>query len=151
MRIVSSLLSILALVLLSSCEPKNSEPVDYASIDWKNDTYLLEGKPFTGKAILKHSDGSLKGEREFKKGLKHGILTDYSAEGIKISETHYKNGKREGPNTYWDPEGNLIKIQHYKDDKEVSTEYFGSLAEDQAKEENKDTPSSEPTSPAPTP
>jgi len=125
--------AIFLLFLLTSCDQGPAEPVSYDELGWKANVYSLNDKPFTGVALQTHSDGSTKGRWEFKKGVPHGVVSEFDEAGTKIAETHYKGGIRHGDNTYWDAAGTKIKLQVYADGEEVSVEYHGSLAEEAAK------------------
>ena len=113
--------------LLTSCGEQPT--VAFDDLGWKDDRYTIGDKPFSGVAIQKHSDGSTKARWELKDGAPHGVVTEFTPEGIQIVETHFTDGIRDGTNTYWDEQGTLIKIQVYDMGSEVSVEYFGSLAE----------------------
>jgi len=112
------------------CDSGTKKAIDYAALDWKDDVYYLDGAPFTGIALQKQSkeaDSPLKGRWEFRKGVAHGIVTEFDPDGTQRSETYYSNGVRHGTNTYWDENGELIKIQTYDHGKDMGSELFGSL------------------------
>ena len=117
-----------ALLGLNACKQRNVvETVDYDKLSWKKNVYYLDEKPYTGIAIQFHSNGAVKGQWEFQKGVPHGKVTEFGTSGTCIAETHYKNGMRHGKNTYWDSDGTPIKLQVFEAGKLISEETGGSL------------------------
>jgi antitoxin component YwqK of YwqJK toxin-antitoxin module len=112
-----------------SCGPSSPMlEVNYDEIDWKEDVYYHNGKPFTGRTIQLHADGTIRTEWEIKNGLMHGIAREYDEAGNQLVETEFHKGKRHGNNYYWDAAGTMIKHQIYEHGTSVSEETFGSLA-----------------------
>ncbi|GEM_PF-1420912 len=95
--------------------------VDYAKLDWKNDLFTLEGKPFTGTAEQRHRDGKLKARYRYLDGTIHGLVEEWYANGQKSTETNFEKNQRHGQNTYWDPAGAVIKKQRWDRDKLVES------------------------------
>lgn len=123
-----AVLLLLTTLGLGSCNSRNKqEPVDYDDLGWKKNVYYLEDQPFDGSAVQFHSDGSIKGQWEFRKGVPHGKVTEFDEAGTRIAQTHYRDGLRHGENTYWDRNGSPIKFQIFKAGKLVSSEASGSL------------------------
>ena len=89
--------------------------VDYAKLDWKDDVFYLDGKPFTGVALQRQKKtGALKCRYEFRDGRHHGLVEEWWPNGQRSTETHFANGVRHGTNTYWDVEGKPFKRQVWK-------------------------------------
>lgn len=108
--------------------PTNAPPpapdptaVDYAKLDWKNDLFLLGGKPFTGVAEQRYRDGKLKARYHYQNGMIHGIVEEWYANGQQSTETHFEKNQRHGANTYWDQTGKVIKRQRWDHDKLVES------------------------------
>jgi antitoxin component YwqK of YwqJK toxin-antitoxin module len=114
--------------LLMAAAPLSAEPaaaeVPYAKLEWKDDVYFWQGKPFTGVAKDKHKDGKPKGEYPFKDGRLHGVVREWWDNGQLSTETHFENGQRHGLNRYWSMKGELMKEQVYERDKSVSEKHF---------------------------
>lgn len=92
-----------------------SGAVDYAKLDWKDDVFYLDGKPFTGVAVQRQKKtGALKCRYEFRDGRHHGLVEEWWPNGQRSTETHFANGVRHGTNTYWDAEGKQFKRQLWK-------------------------------------
>ncbi|HYF36956.1 MAG TPA: hypothetical protein VD994_16785 [Prosthecobacter sp.] len=98
--------------------------VPYAKLQWKNDIYLWEGKPFTGVAKDQHPDGKPKGEYPFKEGKLHGVVREWWDNGQLSTETNFDDGQRHGLNRYWSKAGNLMKEQLYDRDKSVTEKHY---------------------------
>ena len=103
---------------------KNEGPVvetyDYSSDEFnyeRDGTITRNGKAFTGRATLKHSDGeTLKSALSFKDGLYDGDIIEYYENGQRSSFKQYKAGKRHGITTYWDESGTPTRQVLYEDD-----------------------------------
>lgn len=94
--------------------PNKTTTVPFADLDWKDDVFLLGGKPFSGIATSFHKDGKTrKTEIGLTDGLYHGVVREWWENGNLQTETGFENGKRHGKNTYWDKDGKLIKEQVY--------------------------------------
>ncbi len=116
-------LCLISLILFgaAACAPREA---DYGALEWKDDVYLLNGKPFTGIARAEYDDGTPKGEYPFKQGRFHGVVQEWWENGQQSTETHFENGQRHGSNRYWSPEGKLTKEQVYDHDHSVSEKHF---------------------------
>ena len=104
--------------------PVVAPEVAYADLEWKDDVYLMGGKPFTGVARDKHKDGTPKAEYPFRAGKLHGVVREWWDNGKLSTETHFDNGQRHGLNRYWDKTGKLMKEQVYDHDKSISEKHF---------------------------
>ncbi|HRJ07528.1 MAG TPA: hypothetical protein PK490_03895 [Prosthecobacter sp.] len=111
------------LACLCACAPEPREAA-YSALEWKDDVYFLEGKPFTGIARDAHKDGKPKGEYPFKEGRLHGLVREWWDNGRLSTETNFDSGKRHGLNRYWNLKGQLIKEQVYEHDKSVSEKHY---------------------------
>jgi antitoxin component YwqK of YwqJK toxin-antitoxin module len=120
------LFTILLLMLTTAAAqaPASSAEVPYAKLEWKDDVYFWQGKPFTGTAKDQHKNGKPKGEYPFKEGRLHGVVREWWDNGQLSTETHFKNGQRHGLNRYWSTKGELMKEQVYERDKSVSEKHF---------------------------
>jgi antitoxin component YwqK of YwqJK toxin-antitoxin module len=112
------------LLVLFTSQTKAPDAVPYAKLEWKDDVYFWEGKPFSGLAKAQHKDGKPKGEYPFKEGRLHGVVKEWWDNGQLSTETHFENGQRHGLNRYWSKAGNLMKEQVYDHDKSVSEKHF---------------------------
>lgn len=95
--------------------------VDYAKLDWKDERFALDGKPFTGTAEQRHRDGRLKARYRYLDGMIHGLVEEWYANGLKSAETNFEKNQRHGSNTYWDEAGKVIKKQRWDRDKLVES------------------------------
>lgn len=126
MKCAPPLLLLLLASPLSAEEPKAPPPaaatpavkaeVPYAKVDYKNEVYLWEGKPFTGKATENHRNGKPSLSYEFLDGQLHGLIREWYEDGTAKTATLFKNGKRHGKSTYWHPDGSVMKEQLYEED-----------------------------------
>ncbi len=91
-------------------------PVEYDKLDWKDDVFLYEDKPFSGVAVSKYKNGQMSKRYEFKDGKYHGTTREWYENGERSAMTQFENGKRHGPNVYWDETGKEIKRQKYEHD-----------------------------------
>ncbi len=131
-----SLLSIALLCIgtLLQCTPK-PPPVAYADLEWKDDVYFMDGKPYSGMATAEYSVGHPKGEYPFLDGKMHGLVREWWENGQPSVETNFDKGQRHGSNKYWRKDGSLMKEQIYDHDQAVKTIHFdehGNAHEDEA-------------------
>ena len=69
---------------------------------------------FTGTWKEWRRDGSVKGQVEVVKGVRHGRYVSWYIEGPKATEKFYKNGKLHGPFTVWWHDGRKILESFYE-------------------------------------
>ncbi len=118
-------LALLLFALFSAAAPAAEPPeVSYSQLEWKDDVFFLNGKPYTGVARDKHKDGKPKAEYPFKDGRLHGVVKEWWENGQLSTETHFDGGQRHGLNRYWAKSGELMKEQMYEHDKSVSEKHF---------------------------
>lgn len=122
-------LLLLLLAGLAACSPKSEPPAagpvaEYAALEWRDDVYFLDGKPFTGLARDTHKNGKPKGEYPFREGRLHGVVREWWDNGQLSTETNFDGGQRHGQNRYWNLKGQLIKEQVYDHDVSVSEKHF---------------------------
>ncbi|MBM4153897.1 MAG: hypothetical protein FJ221_02555 [Lentisphaerae bacterium] len=101
--------------------PAVAGAVDYAKLDWRNELFMLDGKPFNGTAEQRHREGKLKARYRYLDGKIHGLVEEWYANGQKSTETNFENNQRHGANTYWDQAGKVIKKQRWEHDKLVES------------------------------
>lgn len=121
MRSALLLLTLLA-VIMPSCRRAPAEAA-YKDLEWRDDVYLLAGRPFTGIARDQHKNGGPKGEYPFQEGRLHGVVREWWDNGRLSTETNFDKGKRHGLNRYWTRKGNLMKEQVYDQDHSVSEKH----------------------------
>lgn len=105
----------------AAAAPAVTGTVDYAKLDWKNELFVLDGKPFTGTAEQKYRDGKLKARYPYVEGRIHGLVEEWYANGQKSTETNFEKNQRHGSNTYWDQAGKVIKKQRWDRDKLIES------------------------------
>lgn len=90
------------------------EDLEYTvNTDGRGCVYLYDGKPFSGIAVERFVDGTLRCEFTFRNGVEHGTIKEYYQSGkIKSYELRI-DGKVRGPATEWFPNGGVKKIQEY--------------------------------------
>ena len=86
-------LLLLLLAGLAACSPKSEPPAagpvaEYAALEWRDDVYFLDGKPFTGLARDTHKNGKPKGEYPFREGRLHGVVREWWDNGQLSTETN---------------------------------------------------------------
>ena len=64
-------------------------------------------RPFEGIAVLRHPDGSLKYEAEFRGGRPHGVVTSFFSDGSKKSESKMEYGKFHGKDVQYHTNGTM--------------------------------------------
>ncbi len=96
----------------------------FGKLEWKNEVFLLDGKPFAGITEDKHTNGQLRVRYPMENGRPHGIVREWWDNGQPSVETHFERGQRHGLNRYWNREGRLTKEQVYDHDKSVSERVF---------------------------
>lgn len=105
------------------CTPK-PPPVAYADLEWKDDVYYKDGKPFSGVATAEYSAGHPKGEYPLMDGRMHGVVREWWENGQPSVETSFDMGQRNGSNKYWRKDGTIMKEQIYDHDKPVKTIHY---------------------------
>lgn len=121
-RLTFTALMLLACLTLAQC--KRQPPVPYGQLEWKDESFFLEGKPFNGIAQDRHPNGQLRSEYPMKNGRPHGVVREWWDNGQPSTETHFENGQRHGRNRYWNREGRLLKEQTYDHDKSISEKIY---------------------------
>lgn len=97
-----------------------SAVVAYASLEFRDNRFFLDGVPFTGRAFQDHANGQRQGEMDFVEGRLHGVVREWYEDGTQSTETHFANGERHGANTYWNEDGSILKEQVWEDGTLVS-------------------------------
>lgn len=123
-RVLASLVMLLVLIALPSC--KRQPVVQYGQLEWKDESFFLNGQPFSGIAQDRHPNGQLRSEYPMKNGKPHGLVREWWDNGQPSTETHFENGQRHGSNRYWNREGGLLKEQMYDHDKSISEKIYPS-------------------------
>lgn len=123
MKRITLLLAMLAMSLAPpSC--KKEPVVPYGQLEWKDESFYLNGQPFDGIAQDRHPNGQLKSDYPMKNGRPHGLVREWWENGQLSTETHFENGQRHGSNRYWNKEGRLLKNQVYDHDKSISEKVY---------------------------
>lgn len=60
------------------------------------------------KKKIYYSNGKLRAELSFKKGIPHGIYREWYENGFLATERNFKDGIPDGISRYWDESGNLL-------------------------------------------
>ena len=105
-----------------------SRIVDYGKLDWKDDVYYFDGKPYTGKAEKKEK-GKRTGSYTFVEGMLEGPTREYYPSGEIMVSTNFKEGKRDGANVYFNEDGTTMKSQVYQMDKLIKSSDPSELAD----------------------
>jgi hypothetical protein len=79
--------------------------VDADELKWRNGLWHFEGKPFTGVAVQKGSNGQKKEEGTHKDGKANGMVTWWYENGQKSLEATYKDDEQISLKE-WDRDGN---------------------------------------------
>lgn len=124
-RAMSKMFSAFAVSILAFT-PACSKPQEatYKELDWKDDVFFLNDKPFTGTAREAHKNGKPAKEYPMVDGKIHGVMHEWWENGQMSAETHFMHGKRHGLNRYWNTEGKLIKEQVYENGESKSVKTF---------------------------
>ena len=112
-------------LLLPAC--KKPPVVPYGQLEWKDESFFLNGRPFSGIAQDRHPNGQLRSEYPMKNGRPHGLVREWWDNGQPSTETHFDEGKRHGSNRYWSKEGKLLKEQVYDHDKSISEKVYPTI------------------------
>jgi antitoxin component YwqK of YwqJK toxin-antitoxin module len=81
--------------------------VDVDQLGERNGLIYVEGKPFTGVAVEKYSNGQKWYEFTYKDGKEHGLWTHWYENGQKETEATFKDGERFSEKE-WDVNGNPL-------------------------------------------
>lgn len=92
---------------------------DYKDLDYDDGLIINDGAPFTGRAIMRYPDGTLKSRYDYFDGLYEGIVEEWYENGQRSALKHFKAGKQHGITNYWDQEGTPTKMALYKNDEEI--------------------------------
>lgn len=76
-------------------------------------TVYYQGAPFSGVAVSKYSDNSLKEKVSFRDGNKHGESKYWNQSGILTSRTKYWNGEPDGSHFYYHNDGSISIIEKF--------------------------------------
>lgn len=79
----------------------------------------MHRKPFTGRAVNKYKDGSVKDEVSFLKGKMDGVERAHHPNGQVKLERQWLNGELHGYATEWDAKGKILRRQRFERNKEV--------------------------------
>ena len=80
----------------------------------------MHRKPFTGRAVNKFEDGTVKDEASFLKGKMDGVQRFHHPNGQVRLERQWLNGQLHGYVTEWDPKGKILGRKHFERNKEVA-------------------------------
>lgn len=110
--LISLVLAILAVISFTyhSQKPKN--------IDLLNTrdglVYFKSGEnPFTGKAVSKYSNGTIREELSYKDGKESGVHSLWNESGRLIFQSEYLEGEYSGPIKTWADNGDLLSETRY--------------------------------------
>lgn len=92
--------------------------VDYDSLQYVKGSFYKDDAPFNGRAIQKHTDGTLKSRYHFVEGQFDGMVEEWYENGQRSGLKHYKEGMRHGITVYWDENGKMTKQVRYENDDE---------------------------------
>ena len=115
-----TLAAALAGLFLSACG--EGRRVAYDDLGYEKNKFTLDGELFSGIAIHKYEDGTIKAEYHIRDGVYHGVAKEFYEDGTPSAETGYRDGLRQGDNTYWNKDGSVMKRQVWQDGKLIREE-----------------------------
>lgn len=117
---------LLAAVAMSLAAPscKKEPVVSYGQLEWKDESFYLNGQPFSGIAQDRHPNGQFRCDYPMKSGRLHGLVREWYENGQLSVETHFEDGQRHGSNRYWDKDGRLTKEQMYDHGNSISEKIY---------------------------
>mgnify|MGYP002827674015 CR=1 FL=1 len=74
----------------------------------------VERVGFTGRAVQRFPDGSLRFEASFLNGLEDGMKREWNARGLKLEESQWFEGNLHGLFRRWDESGRLLEEKRFK-------------------------------------
>ena len=80
----------------------------------------MHREPFTGRAVNKFKDGTLKDEASFFKGKLDGVQRFHHPNGQIRLERQLRNGELHGYVTEWDTGGRILNRKRFEHNKEVA-------------------------------
>lgn len=91
------------------------QEVDLDELDWgEGDLRTVHDVPYSGIAVLKHSNGVIKRRLSFSGGLEEGLCCDFYANGQLEREWNAVRGRAEGKITEWYDNGAVRSIGIYE-------------------------------------
>jgi antitoxin component YwqK of YwqJK toxin-antitoxin module len=119
---------ILILFVLNGC---GQDTVNFDELMEKDGKLALRdsGKLYSGHVYDLYENGKKRREGFFKKGIPHGLMTEWSSDGKKESESRFKNGEPHGSWIEFDQNGLIWKEKEYKDGKLINEWFWEGLSE----------------------
>ena len=77
-------------------------------------SYWLDGKPFTGIAVCRRTDGTIESEVSFVDGIQSGSVIDWYPNDQMAFQGTIRNGVYHGECKTWNPNGCLVKVEIYE-------------------------------------
>lgn len=74
-----------------------------------------EGKPVTGKIVLRYDNGNTKSLENLKDGYRNGLVSEYSEDGFLDNRTYYKMGVKNGMSKIYHKNRNIKIRASYND------------------------------------
>jgi len=74
---------------------------------------LYDDQPFTGRAVSRFFDGTIRSEVYFKDGLKNGVEKTWFQNGALRKSFEYREGERHGEWTSWDENQRVLFHRNY--------------------------------------
>ena len=108
---LKQIIVLLAIIFVSYGCGRSQEEIASSQLQNRNGIYYRMGSetPYTGRVVVKYSNGHKWEESTYKDGMLNGPYTKWRENGQKSSEWTYKDGKVEGTVTEWDNNGNIRK------------------------------------------
>ena len=113
---MKKLLTILCLVLLSSCSPPPDVPSHRLVQDGGVTYEVGSNNPYTGVSSTFDQDGQLEGKKEYENGIELSDMSfEYDGNGQLLNRGNYRNGKRDGLWEEFHDNGQLEFRENYID------------------------------------
>ena len=94
-----------------------ADAVDFDALDYDYDRshYCLGGRPFTGFAVQRHSDGGLESVVTFRDGVEDGVTVGWYRSGQIEQYSEMRAESLHGIHREWDEDGELVTDEVYAD------------------------------------
>lgn len=94
--------------------------IDLEQLEFEEDTYTLDGVPYSGSAYANYPDGTLERELSLEIGLKHGPCRVFFPNGQLRRQWNANRGGAHGEAKEWHSSGQLKSVGSYEFGVELS-------------------------------
>jgi antitoxin component YwqK of YwqJK toxin-antitoxin module len=88
--------------------------INYDNLEYDDNLFLLDGKPFTGLAVQHDEQGRKMCEIPLVEGVYHGTARSWYADGALKGEEHNERGLLNGIRKEWFPDGRLKREETWE-------------------------------------